>query len=205
MWEISRPITVPPDIYQPPATAIVPNVVHDQLSPAQAKARIQAAGFKYQRGGGPGPGQLPALRRGPEPAGRDARDSGICRDRDDRRPAPWAALLDPGRQSAPITSVSRGSAAGMVPAAPGSGPGQESGRVPAPRGAVRAGARRRARGDHRSSGCPPPPVAASRPAPPGRPAASSPPASWRTCGAWMSRCASRRRSSLPRSARRAPA
>ena len=30
-------------------------------------------------------------------------------------------------------------------------------------------------------------------------------ASWRTCGAWMSRCASRRRSSLPRSARRAPA
>jgi transposase len=38
---------------------------------------------------------------------------------------------------------------------------------------------------------------------PGRPGATWPPISGRTCAAWMSRCASRRRSWLPRSARRA--
>ena len=47
--------------------------------------------------------------------------------------------------------------------------------------------------------------ASRRPAPPGRPAATSPPSSWPTCGAWMSRCARRRRSWPPRSGRRAPA
>ena len=69
---------------------------------------------------------------------------------------------------------------------------------------LRAGAWRRARGDHRSSGRPDSRLSQAvrhRRAGP----AGWPPISWRTCAAWMSRCASRRRSSLPRSARRAPA
>jgi transposase len=60
-----------------------------------------------------------------------------------------AALRSPARRQ--VTADDHG-AAGVVPAAPGPEPGQEPGRVPPPRRALRAGARRRARRDHRSSG-----------------------------------------------------